>query len=139
MPTDEDCPFCAIADGRGHAHVVARDEATVAFLDRNPVVDGHLLVAPTGHYPLLTDVPTEDVGPLFRTVQAVSDALLAALDADGVTVIQSSGAAAGQDVFHAHVHVVPRYEGDPISLAPSRHTLSDEGGEAIAERLRAAL
>lgn len=134
-----DCPFCAIAAGDGDAHVVYEDDDAVAFLDAHPAVEGHTLVAPVEHYEELLDAPAGLVGHLFRAVHAVAPAVVDAVDADGVTVVQSSGAAAGQDVFHLHVHVVPRFEDDDISLAPRRLRLAEAQGDAVADAIRQRL
>ena len=136
---DEDCPFCGIAAGEEPAHEVYRDDDVVAFLDRSPAVESHTLVAPTAHREELTDMTPDAVGRLFRVVRQVGGAIESAYDPDGLSVIQSSGAAAGQDVFHVHVHLFPRYDEDDITLAPARYPLSEGEGERVAGALRDAL
>jgi histidine triad (HIT) family protein len=131
-----DCEFCAIAAGEGDAHVVFEDAETVAFLDRHPAAEGHVLVATADHYEGISDAPAALYGRLFRTVRTVAPAAAGAVDADGVTVVQSSGATAGQDVFHLHVHVVPRFEDDDVSMAPRRQHLSETQGTAVADAIR---
>jgi len=112
----DDCVFCSIAAGASAAYRVWEDERTLAFLDANPATRGHTLVIPTRHAETLTDVPGGDVAAVFQTVKRVASALESAYEPAGVTVIQSNGRAAGQEVFHAHVHVIPRYEDDSVSL-----------------------
>lgn len=135
----DDCEFCAIAAGDGDAHVVHRTDGAVAFLDIYPAVPGHTLVAPTVHRDGLPEMSGDEAAATFRAVQAVAAAQQRALDADGVSVFQSSGAAAGQDVFHAHAHVLPRFVDDHIHFAPSRSTLDDEEGQQVADAIRAEL
>lgn len=133
------CDFCDIVAGEAPADEVHRTEEAVAFLDINPVVAGHTLVAPTDHREGLPDMADDEVAAVFRSVRDVATAQRTALDADGVSIFQSSGAAAGQDVFHVHVHVIPRFEDDHIRFAPSRSTLSEEETADVVAALRGAL
>jgi histidine triad (HIT) family protein len=130
-----ECEFCDVAGGDGVPHEVYRDDDVVAFLDRNPAAPGHTLVVPTVHRERLADLGDAAVSAMFHLVRDVSAAQRRAFDADGVSVFQSSGAAAGQDVFHVHAHVVPRHEGDDIRFAPSRQSLVDAGGADVAARI----
>lgn len=132
----EDCPFCGIVARDEPAYEVARNDDVVAFLDRSPAVEGHTLVAPTAHREGLTDMTPDAVGTLFRMVREVGGAIQREYDPDGLSVVQSSGAAAGQDVFHVHVHLFPRYGGDDIALAPARYPLSEQEGRQVAGALR---
>jgi histidine triad (HIT) family protein len=129
------CEFCSIVAGESDAHVVHRGDEAVAFLDIYPAVPGHTLVAPSVHREGLFDLSEDEAAAMFRTVRTVAVAQQAALDADGVSVFQSSGAAAGQDVMHVHAHVIPRFEDDHIHFAPSRSSLTDEEGEDVAAAL----
>jgi histidine triad (HIT) family protein len=132
----DDCPFCAIAAGTAPAHVAYDGETAVAFLDANPAARGHTLVAPRDHYETLTDAPPETATATFEAVHRVVGAIEAAVAPDGVTVVQSNGAAAGQDVDHLHVHVIPRYDDDTIAFAPPRDRLDPATGDAVAADIR---
>ncbi len=88
------------------------DERTIAFMDINPVTRGHLLVVPRAHSIDLTDIAPEDIAATMQAVQLVAGKAVRGLGADGVNVVNNCGAAAGQTVFHFHVHVVPRSAGD---------------------------
>lgn len=134
-----DCEFCDIVSGGHSAHVVHSGEEAVAFLDIHPAVPGHTLVAPTAHRAELFDLADDEVAAMFRTVRDVAIAQRAALDAAGVSVFQSSGEVAGQDVFHVHAHVIPRFEDDNIRFAPARTPLTDEAGADIAAAIQAEL
>ena len=111
-----DCIFCKILAGELPSVQVYADDAVVAFLDIAPVVHGHTLIIPRGHYPTLFEVPPELAAPLLAATQRVGAALMRALQAEGVNVMQNNFSAAGQMVFHAHWHVIPRFSGDGLSL-----------------------
>jgi histidine triad (HIT) family protein len=134
-----DCIFCAIVDGDAPAQRLVEDEQTLAFLDINPATTGHALVIPKRHARDLLDIPAGDLAAVGRTAQRVAHAAMTALDADGINLLQATGAAAFQTVFHVHVHVIPRYAGDGIQ-PPWIPTPGDTAriGE-IAQRLRTAL
>jgi histidine triad (HIT) family protein len=94
------------------AHVVYQDDAVVAFLDHRPLQPGHVLIVPRLHYPLLSDLPSVEVGPLFEVVQRMSQAVETAMHADGSFV--ALNIKISQSVPHLHVHVVPRRKGDGL-------------------------
>jgi histidine triad (HIT) family protein len=111
-----DCIFCGIAAGTMPAERVHSDERTVAFLDIFPACDGHVLVIPRAHADDIHSADPADVAAVARTAQLMAGRVSGALGSDGVTIMQANGAAAGQTVFHYHVHVIPRYDGDPLVL-----------------------
>ncbi|WP_336136510.1 HIT family protein [Natronomonas amylolytica] len=134
-----DCQFCDIAAGEAPATRLYEDETTVAFLDIAPVVRGHTLVVPKGHYETLTDIPPETVGDLFERVRIVAGAVEAAFDPDGLNILQANGEAAGQEVFHAHVHILPRYEDDDVQVRWPAGELTESEASEIATAIRAEL
>ncbi len=138
-----DCPFCAIVAGELPASIVHRDEVCTAFLDIRPVNPGHTLVIPNAHAAHLADVPPEAGGPIFRTAQRVAAALrTSGVRCEGVNFWLADGEAAGQEVMHVHLHVVPRFRGDGFGIKPGPtygHTPSREELDALAERIRAGL
>ena len=111
-----DCLFCKIVDGELSATVVASDERALAFMDINPATAGHTLVIPRAHAQDIQDVPAEDLAAAVLLAQHVAHLARERLGADGVTLMQASGRAAWQTVFHFHIHVIPRYDGDPLQL-----------------------
>ncbi|HEY0344084.1 MAG TPA: HIT family protein [Solirubrobacteraceae bacterium] len=113
---DPDCLFCKIAAGELPATIVAEDERTIAFMDINPATRGHALVIPRAHARDLYAVDPEDLAAVAVAAQRLATKARDNLGADGVNLLNSSGAAAWQTVFHFHVHVIPRYEGDPLRL-----------------------
>ena len=105
MPTDPDCIFCKILAGELPATIVADDERTVTFMDINPATRGHALVIPREHARDLGEIPAEDLAACAVAAQRLAGKAKANL-----------GAAAWQTVFHFHIHVIPRYEDDPLRL-----------------------
>jgi histidine triad (HIT) family protein len=110
------CLFCRIVAGELPATVVAEDERTVAFMDINPATRGHALVIPRRHATDLLEVGAEDLAACAAMAQRVAARAQEALGAAGVNLLNSCGAAAWQTVFHFHLHVIPRYEDDPLRL-----------------------
>ena len=113
---DPDCLFCRIVAGEIPATVIAEDERTIAFMDINPASRGHALVIPRAHARDVHDIDTDDLRAVAATAQTVAARVIERLGAAGVNLLNSSGAAAWQTVFHFHMHVIPRYEGDPLRL-----------------------
>lgn len=116
MPPDPDCLFCKIVAGEIPATRVREDERTVAFMDINPATRGHLLVVPREHARDLLEIAPEDLAACASAAQELAARVRDRLHADGVNLLNSCGAAAWQTVFHFHVHVIPRYQGDPLRL-----------------------
>jgi histidine triad (HIT) family protein len=117
MPAaDPDCLFCKIVAGEIPATIVAQDERTVAFMDINPATRGHALVIPRAHARDVHAIDPEDLKAVAAAAQRLAGRAVAQLGADGVNLLQSNGAAAWQTVFHFHLHVIPRYAGDPLRL-----------------------
>jgi histidine triad (HIT) family protein len=113
---DPDCLFCKIVAGEIPATRVHEDERTIAFMDINPATRGHLLVVPREHSTDLLDVGEEDLAACAAAAKELAGSLKRKLGADGVNLLNSCGREAWQTVFHFHVHVIPRYVGDPLRL-----------------------
>jgi histidine triad (HIT) family protein len=109
-----DCPFCAVVAGSAPAWRVHQDAATVAFLDRGQATPGHTLVVPRRHAPDLWSLSADEAADVMRSVHAVALLLRDRLGPAGLNVTQSNGRAAWQEVFHYHVHLVPRYGEDGL-------------------------
>lgn len=135
---DDSNIFARILRGELPSHRVYEDEATVAFMDVMPQVPGHTLVVPRQPSRNLMDADPAVFGPLMSTVQKISRAVARAFAADGVSIMQFNEAAAGQTVFHLHVHILPRKQGQELKL----HAQGMEKPEVLAanaEKVRAAL
>jgi histidine triad (HIT) family protein len=134
--TEPDCLFCGIVAGSIPSQTIDSDERTVAFMDINPATPGHALVVPRVHSADLLEISSEDLTATALPAQRLARRMKDVLKADGINLINACGAAAWQTVFHFHIHVVPRYEDDPLKLpwvpAPGD---SDEIA-AVAAKLR---
>jgi histidine triad (HIT) family protein len=113
---DPDCIFCKIVAGEIPATIVDEDERTIAFMDINPATRGHALVIPREHSPDLLSVEREDLLAVAVASRRLAGRAKERLQADGVNLVNSCGAVAWQSVFHFHMHVIPRYEDDPLRL-----------------------
>lgn len=131
MSEHPDCIFCKILAGELPATIVEEDERTIAFMDINPATRGHALVIPRSHAEDLLSVPRADLDAVAATAQRLAGRVKERLGADGVNLINSCGAAAWQTVFHFHLHVIPRYAGDPLRL-PWTPAPGDSGEIAAA-------
>jgi histidine triad (HIT) family protein len=114
--SDPDCIFCKILAGDLPAAIIDEDERTASFMDIAPATRGHALVIPRTHTADLLSVEPEDLRAVAAACRRLASRAQERLKADGVNLINSCGAAAWQTVFHFHVHVIPRYEGDPLRL-----------------------
>ncbi|HEV3055307.1 MAG TPA: HIT family protein [Solirubrobacteraceae bacterium] len=113
---DPDCIFCKIVAGEIPSLIVDQDDSTIAFMDINPATRGHTLVIPREHYTDLRDIPADELSAVAIAAQRLAVRASDRLGADGVNLLNSCGSAAWQTVFHFHVHVIPRYRGDPLRL-----------------------
>ncbi len=111
-----DCIFCKIAAGELPATVIASDERVLAFVDINPATRGHTLVIPRAHAQDIHEIGAEDLAASIVLAQQIAGRARERLGAEGVNLLHSSGRAAWQTVFHFHIHVIPRYGGDPLRL-----------------------
>jgi histidine triad (HIT) family protein len=132
----EDCIFCKIVAGEIPAQRVDEDEHTVAFMDVNPWTRGHALVVPRAHSRNLYEVGDQDLAHAAQAAKRLAVRMRDRLGCDGVNLINSCEPAAWQTVFHLHVHVIPRYDDDPLQL-PTRPREADQDELAeVAEELR---
>ncbi|RLE33484.1 hypothetical protein DRJ58_03605 [Candidatus Acetothermia bacterium] len=128
------CVFCKIVCGEAPARVVYESEGVLAFLDIRPINEGHTLVIPKRHYVHIWELPDNEVARLFVAARRIAEALREALGASGVRIVQLNGRAAGQEVFHLHIHVIPYY--GKAKETPERRTTQKAELDIIAERIR---
>jgi len=112
--SDPNCIFCKIVAGELPAQVVDEAERTVAFMDISPATRGHLLVVPRTHSRDLLEIGQDDLAATVTAAKRMAGRIVERLDADGVNLVNGCGRAAWQTIFHFHVHVIPRYRGDPL-------------------------
>ena len=138
-----DCVFCQILEGREPASIVHRDDRSCAFMDIRPVNPGHVLVIPTSHAAFLSELDPDAGAELFRLGQRVAGAIRRCdLRCEGVNLLLADGEAAGQEVFHVHLHVIPRHRGDGSGFrfgAGNAPPLARPALDEIAEKLRRSL
>jgi histidine triad (HIT) family protein len=136
-----DCIFCRIVAGEAPAHVVWDDERTLTFLDIFPAAEGHVLVIPKRHAETLFEADHEDLCAVMARSRVVAHALRRVLAPDGLGVYQLNGAAAGQTVFHYHMHLIPRRRGEELRIhgrRPGDPARLTELAARLAEALRGA-
>lgn len=139
---DPSCTFCDLIRGAGEVSICYEDSDALAFMDIQPVNAGHVLVVPRTHYESLQDLPSDLGSHLFEVVMKLGPVVRQVTGTEGMNIIVNSGAAAGQDVFHYHIHLIPRRAGDgfevklpfPDSEMPDRQRL-----DAMAARIIAAI
>jgi histidine triad (HIT) family protein len=133
---DPDCLFCGIVAGSIPSERIDENERTVAFMDINPATRGHALVVPREHAADLMEIGEYDLTATMLAAQRLSRRIMDVLDADGIDLINACGAAAWQTVFHFHIHIVPRYEDDPLELPWVPEAGDPDEIAKVAQRLR---
>ncbi len=133
------CIFCRLVARSIPAAIVFEDELTIAFMDIGQVNPGHVLVATRRHAATLFDITPAEAAAVAQTAQRVAQAVRAAFDPPGLTLLQANGREGDQTVFHFHLHVVPRHGNDGIALSWPRKDPPAEQLQAYAERLRQQL
>jgi diadenosine tetraphosphate (Ap4A) HIT family hydrolase len=142
MSFESECIFCRIVRGQAEAHVVYHDDGVTAFLDIHPVTRGHLLVVPHRHAPDLASLEPQEAAAMVMAARDLAAALRRAqLGVDGVNLHLADGAVAGQSVFHAHLHVIPRYRGDGFGFRRPLETAdaSQTDLAAVADLVRSSV
>ncbi len=114
MTFDEFCIFCKIVRKQAPSSILYEDDSVMAFLDIRPLNMGHTLVIPKAHYVDIFGIPEKELTAVHKVSKLLAVAVKKAAGADGISIIQQNGKAAGQDIFHLHVHVVPRFEGQKL-------------------------
>lgn len=132
----ENCIFCKIANGEIPSADVYEDEDFRVILDLGPASKGHALILPKTHAANLFELPDELVQKAMIVAKKVGGKLVEALGCDGLNVVQNNGEAAGQTVFHFHMHLIPRNNGDRVGVTWNPGTLSDEDKEEILAKVR---
>jgi histidine triad (HIT) family protein len=141
MSLPSHCIFCDIVHGGAEVSVCYEDAESIAFMDIQPVNHGHTLVVPRQHYEAFDDLPSSLGAHLFRVATELSPVIRRVSGAPGLNLIVSSGAAAGQDVYHFHIHLIPRRDNDgfdvplpfPGSVMPDRTVLDAMAARIISE------
>ena len=135
----ENCIFCKIASGEIPAATLYEDDQFRVILDLGPASKGHALILPKKHYANLYEIPDETAGAAMVLAKKVGTAMKEALGCAGLNVVQNNGEAAGQTVFHFHMHLIPRDEKDQVGLSWTPGTLTDEVKEEVLDKVKKIL
>lgn len=127
---EQNCIFCKIANGEIPSATIYEDEGFRAILDLGPASKGHALILPKTHAANLFELPDETAAKAMVLAKKLGRKLQEGLHADGLNVVQNNGEAAGQTVFHFHMHLIPRYEKDTVNVTWTPGTLTEEDKKA---------
>lgn len=133
----ENCIFCKIASGEIPATTLYEDQDFRVILDLGPASKGHALILPKEHYANIYEIPEELAGKSMILAKKMANVLTRALKCDGFNIVQNNGEPAGQTVFHFHMHLIPRYEGDEVGLTWNPGSLTEEDKEEILSKVKA--
>ncbi|KAJ0253036.1 Adenylylsulfatase HINT3 [Hirschfeldia incana] len=137
-----DCVFCKIVRGESPCLKLYEDDMCLCILDTSPLIHGHSLIIPKLHYPTLEQTPPSVVAAMCSKVPLISNAIVKATDSDSFNLLVNNGAAAGQVIFHTHIHIIPRKEHDCLWASESlrRQTMKlDNEATQLALRVREQL
>ena len=133
---DKDCIFCKIAAGEIPSATLYEDEDFRVILDLSPASKGHALILPKEHYRNLYDIDAETAAKAFVLAKKMVKKMTDVLGCDGYNVVQNNEEAAGQTVFHFHMHLIPRYKGDNVGLGWKMGELTDADKEEILKKIK---
>lgn len=133
---DSNCIFCKIANGEIPSSTIYEDEDFRAFLDLGPAARGHALLVPKEHYANLYELEDGLCSRIFPLAKKLAIHMTEILHCDGFNIMQNNGTVAGQTVFHFHLHLIPRYEGDTAGIRWNPGNASPEELAQLAEMLR---
>lgn len=135
----EDCIFCKIANGQIPSNSVYEDEDFNVILDISPASKGHALILPKVHYDNAYEMDEAFAAKVFPLATKLAGAMKKALNCDGLNIVQNNEEAAGQTVFHFHMHLIPRYEGDEVDVTWKQHESVAEEQSAIVKQIQKEL
>ena len=130
------CIFCKIANGEIPSATLYEDEDFRVILDLGPASKGHALILPKAHAANIYEISDDMAAKAMILAKKMATKMTEALKCDGFNIVQNNGEPAGQTVFHFHMHLIPRYEGDHVGIAWEPGTLTDEVKEEILEKLK---
>ena len=131
----DDCIFCKLANGEIPTNALYEDDIVKVIFDANPAAKGHVLILPKEHFDDIYGMDDETAAYVFKVALKISKAYRKALDFDGLNIVQNNGEAAGQTVFHYHVHMIPSHKDDKVGLGWTMHELTEEEKEDVLSRI----
>ena len=137
--TKSDCIFCKIANGEIPSKTLYEDDSFRVILDISPASKGHAIILPKNHASNIYELSNEDAGKIMIVAKKVATVLKEVLSCDGMNILQNNGETAGQTVFHLHVHLIPRYKNDDVTI----HWMAGKEGntleDTIVEKIQATM
>lgn len=133
---DENCIFCKIAAGEIPSTTIYEDDDFRVILDIEPASKGHALILPKEHYANLYELPEELASKALIVAKKVITKMTKIVDCEGYNVLQNNGEVAGQTVFHYHIHLIPRYKEDDVTIEWNHGTLTDELKTEILSQMK---
>lgn len=133
---EKDCIFCKIANGEIPSATIYENSEFRVILDISPATNGHALIIPKEHFTDIFDIDAVTAGKLFSLATEVARAMKHVLKCDGMNIVQNNGLVAGQTVFHFHLHLIPRYNGDDVNLGWPQHEADMEANAQLAKEIR---
>ena len=132
----EDCIFCKIANGEIPSATIFEDRDFRVMLDIGPATRGHVLILTKEHYDNIYEIDAETAGKLFSLASVIARAMKKVLNCDGMNILQNNGTVAGQTVFHFHLHLIPRYEGDQVQVTWPQGSITEEEKEEVVKSMK---
>ena len=135
----DDCIFCKIANGEIPANALYEDDLVKVIFDLSPASDGHVLILPKSHYDDVYSLDDDTAAHIFKVAVKIANAMKKSLNIDGLNIVQNNGEAAGQTVFHFHMHIIPRYTDDTVNIKWVPGKISEDEIEKLKNKIGAAI
>lgn len=132
---ENNCIFCKISNGEIPSATLYEDEEFRVILDVGPASKGHALILPKSHYKDICEMPSELAGKAMVLAKQMCEKMMKNLECEGINIVQNNGSCAGQTVFHFHMHLIPRNEGDSVGVSWKPGTLTDEDRDEILKKM----
>ena len=132
----EDCIFCKIANGEIPSATIFEDREFRVMLDIGPATRGQVVILTKEHYDNIYEIDAETAGKLFSLASVIARAMKKVLNCDGMNILQNNGTVAGQTVFHFHLHLIPRYEGDQVQVKWPQGSITEEEKEELVKSMK---
>ena len=134
--SDNNCIFCKIANGEIPSKTLYEDERFRVILDISPASKGHAIILVKQHAANIFELSEEDAAAIYVVAKKVATAMKKVLNCDGINILQNNGEVAGQTVFHLHMHIIPRYEGDQVKIKWTPGTENEVLSQALIEEIK---
>lgn len=136
---DDNCIFCKLANGDIPSYTVYEDEDFRVILDLSPAADGHALILPKEHSTNVYELPDETAAKVFVLAKKIAMSMKESLQCDGINILQNNGKAAGQTVFHFHIHLIPRFEHDNVKITWKKGKVDEVQLKSLCEKIESAI